>query len=95
MRDSHRRAAELHDLAAHAHRTAAEQHGKQDHLTGHEQGWAAEKLCSSSAQPATFAPRAKADDWNRKTGDSNDIILPAPLRIWNTTSFPSATPIAH
>jgi hypothetical protein len=36
MRDSHRRAAELHDLAAHAHRAAAERHGKQDHLTGHE-----------------------------------------------------------
>lgn len=30
------RAAELHDAAAHAHRTA-EQHGNQDHLTGHEQ----------------------------------------------------------
>ena len=33
---NHQRAAELHDLAAHAHRTAAEQHDKQDHLTGHE-----------------------------------------------------------
>src|ERR1700689_2076381 len=33
--ENHQRAAELHDLAAHAHR-AAEQHGKQDHLTGHE-----------------------------------------------------------
>jgi hypothetical protein len=30
------RAAELHDLAAHAHRAAAEERGKQDHLTGHE-----------------------------------------------------------
>src|SRR5580700_6163303 len=33
--ENHQRAAELHDLAAHAHRVA-EQHGKQDHLTGHE-----------------------------------------------------------
>ncbi len=33
--ENHQRAAELHDLAAHAHR-AGEQHGKQDHLTGHE-----------------------------------------------------------
>jgi Protein of unknown function (DUF2934) len=33
--ENHQRAAELHDLAAHAHRTG-EQHGKQDHLTGHE-----------------------------------------------------------
>ena len=33
--ENHQRAAELHDAAAHAHRVA-EQHGKQDHLTGHE-----------------------------------------------------------
>ena len=33
--ENHQRAAELHDGAAHAHRTA-EQQGKQDHLTGHE-----------------------------------------------------------
>ena len=35
MHDAHRKAAELHDAAAHAHRVA-EQQGKQDHLTGHE-----------------------------------------------------------
>ena len=34
--ENHQRAAELHDGAAHAHRVA-QQHGKQDHLTGHEQ----------------------------------------------------------
>jgi hypothetical protein len=34
--DSHQRAAEFHDLAAHAHRAAAVHHGKEDHLTGHE-----------------------------------------------------------
>jgi hypothetical protein len=34
--DSHQRAAEFHDLAAHAHRVAAAHHGKEDHLTGHE-----------------------------------------------------------
>jgi len=33
--ENHQRAAELHDLAAHAHR-AAQQHGQQDHVTGHE-----------------------------------------------------------
>ena len=32
----HQRAAELHELAAHAHRSAAVHHGKQDHLTAHE-----------------------------------------------------------
>lgn len=34
--ENHQRAAELHDLAAHAHRSAG-QHGQQEHLTGHEQ----------------------------------------------------------
>jgi len=33
--ENHQRAAELHDGAAHAHRVA-EQHGKDDHLSGHE-----------------------------------------------------------
>ena len=32
--ENHARAAELHDIAAHAHRAAGQ--GKQDHLTGHE-----------------------------------------------------------
>jgi hypothetical protein len=34
--ENHQRAAELQDMAAHAHRTAAEDHAKQDHQTGHE-----------------------------------------------------------
>jgi hypothetical protein len=33
--ENHQRADELHDAAAHAHRVG-EQHGQQDHLTGHE-----------------------------------------------------------
>jgi hypothetical protein len=34
--ENHQRAAELHDVAAHAHRSAEEHRGKQDHLTGAE-----------------------------------------------------------
>ena len=33
--ENHQRAAELQDGAAHAH-SVGEEHGKQDHLTGHE-----------------------------------------------------------
>ena len=33
---SNARAAELHNLAAHAHAAAATAHGKGDHLTAHE-----------------------------------------------------------
>jgi hypothetical protein len=34
--DSHQRAAEFDDIAAHAHRVAATHHEKEDHKTGHE-----------------------------------------------------------
>lgn len=34
--ENHQRAAELHDQAAHAHRSASEGHDRQDHLTRHE-----------------------------------------------------------
>ena len=36
VHDSHQKAAEYHNLAAHAHRTAAVHQGQEDHLTGHE-----------------------------------------------------------
>src|ERR1700741_5006707 len=35
-KDSQQRAAEFHDLAAHAHRVAAAHHDREDHQTGHE-----------------------------------------------------------
>jgi hypothetical protein len=34
--ENHQRAAELHDIGAHAHRSAEEQREKRDHLTGAE-----------------------------------------------------------
>jgi hypothetical protein len=34
--NSHQRAAEFHELGAHAHRAAAVHHGKEDHQTAHE-----------------------------------------------------------
>src|ERR1022692_3845495 len=36
MHESQQIAAEHHELAAHAHRSGAEHHGKEDRLTGHE-----------------------------------------------------------
>jgi hypothetical protein len=34
--ESHQRAAEFHELPAHAHRAAAAHHEKEDHQSGHE-----------------------------------------------------------
>jgi hypothetical protein len=48
--ENHQQAAELHDGAAHAHRTG-EQQGKQDHLTDHE----------SSRQALEHVPEARLD----------------------------------
>jgi hypothetical protein len=36
MNESSQKAAEMHQLAAHAHNAAMEHHRKGDHLTGHE-----------------------------------------------------------
>ena len=40
MRDTHRKADEVHDGVLHAHRVT-EQQGEQNHLTGPEQSWEA------------------------------------------------------
>ncbi len=53
-KDSHQRAAEFHDLAAHAHRTAAAHHEKQDHLTAHEHS---RQAAHSFAWPARIFPQ--------------------------------------
>ena len=50
--ENHPQAAELHDGAAHAHRVA-EQQGKQEHLTGHEQSRQAAEHHASHDHQAT------------------------------------------
>jgi hypothetical protein len=59
--ENHQRAAELHDGAAHAHRVG-EEHGKQDHLTPHEQSRQAKEHSrdASHAQVATTGHGAVA-----------------------------------
>jgi hypothetical protein len=47
--ENHQQSAELHDGAAHAHRVA-EQHGKQDHLSGHEHSRQALEHCRDDHQ---------------------------------------------
>jgi hypothetical protein len=49
--ENHQRAAELHDGAAHAH-LVGEEHGKQDHLTGHEHSRMALEHSTAEAVPA-------------------------------------------
>ena len=48
MHDTHRKAAEQHELAAHAHRTAAEHHEKGDDEAGR---WHAERALETRIMP--------------------------------------------
>jgi hypothetical protein len=58
--DSHQRAAEFHELAAHAHRAAAVQHSKSDHLGAHE-------LSRQALEHATEAFRWSQDAHEKST----------------------------
>jgi hypothetical protein len=55
MHDAHRRAAEQHELAAHAHRTAAEHHEKDDDEAGR---WHAERALEYSDHAYRLAKEA-------------------------------------
>jgi MOSC domain-containing protein YiiM len=61
---THDRAAELHNLAAHAHAAAATAHGKGDHLTAlskqaHEHSMNAHKLAEELGTKAASSSKAK------------------------------------
>jgi len=55
MHEEHRRAAELHELAAHAHRTAAEHNEKGDAVAG---SWHAERALEYSDHAYKLAREA-------------------------------------
>jgi hypothetical protein len=55
MHDAHRKAAEQHELAAHAHRTAAEHNEKGEHATA---TWHADRALDYSNQAYKLAHEA-------------------------------------
>jgi hypothetical protein len=57
MHETHRKAAEQHELAAHAHRTAAEHNEKGDNETGN---WHAERALEYSDRAYKLAKEAHA-----------------------------------
>jgi hypothetical protein len=58
---THDRAAELHNLASHAHTAAATGHGKGDHLTDHE--------LSKQAREHSLNAQKHAEELLTKAGD--------------------------
>jgi hypothetical protein len=58
---THQRAAEFHDLAAHAHRAAAVHHGKGDHQTAHEHSKEALEYSNKAHQRSEEAIKKSAN----------------------------------
>jgi len=65
---THERAAELHNLAAHAHMAAAVAHGKGDHLTANE--------LSKQAHEHSMNAHKLAAELENKTPQSKDAKSP-------------------
>jgi len=84
--ENHQRAAELHDSAAHAHRVA-EQHGKQDHLTGHEHSRQALERSHNAHQQTRTATGAHGI----ATFGHNDIAALA-YELWQARGRPDGSP---
>lgn len=84
--ENHQRATELHDAAAHAHRSG-EQHGKQDHLTGQEHSRQALEHPQEAHQhnlPTTIGHRIVAFG-------HNDIAALA-YKLWQARGCPDGSP---
>jgi hypothetical protein len=81
--ENHQRAAELHDVAAHAHRVA-EQQGKSEHLTGSEHTRLAEERSHGA-----HAQTESAADRNRFT---HDDIAALAHKLWLERGSPEGSP---
>jgi hypothetical protein len=84
--ENHQRAAELHDNAAHAHRVG-EQHGKQDHLTGHEHSRQALER-SRDAHQQTHA----AANGHGIAAFGDDDIAALAHELWRARGCPDGSP---
>jgi hypothetical protein len=80
--ENHQRAAELHDVAAHAHRVA-EQHGKSEHLSGSEHS----RLAEERSQNA----RADSSTPERNAFGHDDIVALA-HKLWLERGCPEGSP---
>jgi hypothetical protein len=84
--ENHQRAAELHDAAAHAHRVA-EQHGQQDHLTGHEHSRQALEQSQAAHQHTQ-----KATAGHGIAAFGHDDIAALAHELWQARGCPDGSP---
>lgn len=86
MYDANRKAAELHDEATHAH-LVAEQHGKQDHLTGQEHS----RQALEHSQEAPQAAQAVTVGHGIAAFGHDDIAALA-RELWQARGCPDGSP---
>jgi len=84
--ENHQRAAELHDVAAHAH-NVAEQHGMQDHLTAHELS----RQALQDSQDAHQHTEKSATEHGIATFGHDDIAALA-HKLWQARGCPQGSP---
>jgi len=84
--ENHQRAAELHDGAAHAHRVA-EQHGQDDHLSGHEHS----RLALEHSQNAHGHTEGIAGGQGIVAFSHADIAMRA-HELWRARGCPDGSP---
>jgi hypothetical protein len=82
--ENHQREAELQNGPAHAYRVAAQQHGKQDHLTDHEQSRQTLELSRTEHhhQPSSRVER----------GASYEKIAARAYELWQDRGCPDGSP---
>jgi len=89
--NNHRRSAELHEIAAHAHLSAAVAHEKQDHPSGHERSRVA-----LEHSEAAFQHSQQVHQNARKTATmaipSHDEIAMHAFGLWQSRGCPAGSP---
>jgi hypothetical protein len=95
MHDSHQKAAEYHNLAAHAHRTAAVHQGQEDHLTGHEHSRQALEHSNTAYQHSLGMHQKAATDHvvivRAQEAREEDIPVLA-YKLWQARGCPEGSP---
>ena len=96
MDQSQQIAAEHHDLAAHAHRSGAERHGKEDHLTGHESSrLALEHTNKTYLHPENEHQNIKTREGINAVGheaQEHDTVRLLAYRVWQARGCPEGSP---
>jgi hypothetical protein len=95
MHESQQIAAEHRDLAVHAHRSGAEHHGKEDHMTGHESS----RQALEHTNKAYLQSQEEHEKTRKEHGDAaiaheaneRDIAALA-YELWQGRSCPEGSP---